>query len=270
MSVAATPRVRLVCVDVDGTMVGSGGEVLPAVWAAVDAARDAGLEVALCTGRPGFGATRGIAERASPGGWHAFQNGASVVNLASGDRRSARIARETVDLLVGRARATGAVLELYQDDGYVVERGLPIAREHARLLGVPFTPRPFEAMTADPVRAQWVLHEETADAILAQPHPHLEVSPSTSPLVPGALFVNLTPLGVDKGSAVRALAEAHGVALEDVMFVGDGWNDVVAMRLVGWPVAVANAEPEAKDLARTVVGHVDDGGLAEALALAIG
>ena len=51
-----------------------------------------------------------------------------------------------------------------------------------------------------------------------------------------------------------------------------GWSRLARLslrtsrrRLVGWPVAVANAEPEAKDVARTVVGHVDEGGLAEAL-----
>lgn len=269
MNARASTRVRLVCVDVDGTMVGSDGGVPPRVWDAVERARAAGVDVALCTGRPGFGVTRAIAERTAPRGWHAFQNGASVVHLGSGERRSAAIARETVELLVSRARATGAVLELYADDGYVVERDAPIAREHARLLGVPFVTRPYEAMQGPPVRAQWVLFESEADAILAQPHPHLEVSPSTSPLVPGALFVNLTPIGIDKGSAVRHLAAAHGASLDEVMFVGDGWNDVVAMRLVGWPVAMANAEPEAKDVARDVVGHVDDGGLAEAIELAL-
>ncbi len=53
------------------------------------------------------------------------------------------------------------------------------------------------------------------------------------------------------------------------MFVGDAWNDLPALQLVGHPVAMANAEPEAIAIARHVVGHVDDGGLAEALDLAV-
>jgi hydroxymethylpyrimidine pyrophosphatase-like HAD family hydrolase len=87
--------------------------------------------------------------------------------------------------------------------------------------------------------------------------------------MPDLLFVNLTPAGVDKGSAVRTLAAEYGLSLEQVMFVGDGWNDTPALAVVGCPVAMGNAEPEATALARRSVGHVDDGGLAEALVLAV-
>jgi hydroxymethylpyrimidine pyrophosphatase-like HAD family hydrolase len=70
--------IRLVCIDVDGTLLGTGG-VLPRVWAAIDRARAAGLRLALCSGRPAFGNTRALAERVEPRGWHVFQNGASIL-----------------------------------------------------------------------------------------------------------------------------------------------------------------------------------------------
>jgi hydroxymethylpyrimidine pyrophosphatase-like HAD family hydrolase len=41
------------------------------------------------------------------------------------------------------------------------------------------------------------------------------------------------------------------------------------MRLVGHPVAMANAGARVRAMAATVVGHVDDGGLVEALELAL-
>jgi hydroxymethylpyrimidine pyrophosphatase-like HAD family hydrolase len=59
------------------------------------------------------------------------------------------------------------------------------------------------------------------------------------------------------------------MAMGDVMFVGDGWNDAPAMRLVGHPVAMGNAEPEVCALARHIVGDVDAGGLAQAIELAL-
>ena len=119
------------------------------------------------------------------------------------------------------------------------------------------------------MRAQWLLRDEEAEAVLAEPHPGLEVSPSTSPMMPGMRFVNLTPAGIDKSVAVRAVAGEYDVPLADVMYVGDGFNDATAMRAVGFPVAMANAEPEAREAARLAVGHVDDGGLAEAIELAM-
>lgn len=259
---------RLVCIDVDGTLVGSGGVVHPRVWDAVDRARAAGLRLALCSGRPGFGVAREYAERLDADGWHSFQNGASVLNLASGASHSVALSNEVVDMLLERASRFGRVLELYTDSAYAVEQDTPRVRTHAALLGVPFAPRSFASLPRPYVRAQWLLARDVADSVIAEPHPGLELSPSTSPVMQDTVFVNMTPAGVTKATAVRAIALSYGIALEQVMFVGDGDNDVPALRIVGYPVAMANAERAALSAATTVVGHVDDGGLADALTLA--
>ena len=259
---------RLVCIDVDGTLVGSGGVVHPRVWDAVDRARAAGLRLALCSGRPGFGVAREYAERLDADGWHSFQNGASVLHLASGASHSVALSNEVVDMLQERATRFGRVLELYTDSAYAVEQDTPRVRTHAALLGVPFAPRSFASLPRPYVRAQWLLARDVADSVIAEPHPGLELSPSTSPVMPDTVFVNMTPAGVTKATAVRAIALSYGIALDQVMFVGDGDNDVPALRIVGHPVAMANAERAALSVATTVVGHVDDGGLADALTLA--
>lgn len=262
--------IRLVCIDVDGTLVGTSGTVLPQVWSAAERTRASGIRLAICSGRPAFGNTRRYAERLDPAGWHVFQNGASVVNLANGDSLSQPLPRESVSALVDRARASERVFELYTDASYAVESTAPRAREHARLLGVPFEPRRFDSLEGRVVRAQWLLAHDDVQAVLAEPHPALELSPSTSPVMPDTTFVNITRTGVDKASAVREVADAYHVSLDEVMLVGDGLNDVAAMRMVGLPVAMGNAEPQVLEVAKRKVGHVDDGGLVEALEFALG
>ncbi len=81
--------------------------------------------------------------------------------------------------------------------------------------------------------------------------------------------MNLTPQGIDKASAVRTLSKIYGCSLSEVMFVGDGLNDLSAMRIVGTPVAMGNADPAVRAAAKYQVDHVDAGGLADALALAV-
>ena len=262
--------IELLCIDVDGTLVGSSGDVAPEVWAAAARARSRGVRLALCSGRPAFGISRTYAERLDADGWHVFQNGASVVNLATGASRSSPLEPRVVERLVARAREAGRILELYGDSAYAVERTDDRARRHAALLGVPFAPRPFASLAGTIVRAQWLVAREEEAALLAEPHEGLTVSPSVSPVMPDTTFVNLTPVGVDKGSAVRVVAREYGVPLERVMVVGDGANDAAAMRAVGFPVAMGNAEPEVRAVARRAVAHVDEGGLVEAIALAIG
>ena len=261
--------IQLVFTDVDGTLVGSSGTVLPAIWTAAERVRAAGIRMAVCSGRPAFGDARGYATRLEPQGWHVFQNGASVLHLANGRSLSTAIPPASVVALIARARETGRILELYTDSEYAVESTSPRAKVHARLLGVPFTPRPFESLDGTIVRAQWLVELSAEEATVADQTGHLERSSSTSPVMPDTAFINMTAPGVDKARAVRAVATEYEIPLADVMFVGDGNNDLTALQSVGFPVAMANAEPAVRAAARATVGHVDAAGLADAFALAV-
>jgi hydroxymethylpyrimidine pyrophosphatase-like HAD family hydrolase len=53
------------------------------------------------------------------------------------------------------------------------------------------------------------------------------------------------------------------------MMVGDGHNDVPALQIVGYPVAMGNAPDDVADAARHRVAHVDHDGVAEALDRAV-
>jgi Cof subfamily protein (haloacid dehalogenase superfamily) len=260
--------IQLICLDVDGTLVGSSGEVPEAVWAATERLLSHGVRLAICSGRPAFGKTLRYAERLDPDGWHVFQNGASVVHLPGGNTRSRPIAPDVVRALVARSRATGRPLELYGDTAHAVEVDVPRTRRHAELLGIPFVQGDLLTFDAPVVRAQWLLPHDEVDVVLAEPHDGLTLSHSLSPVMPDTSFLNVTPAGVDKGAAVRVVAEEYGVPLDRVMMVGDGANDVPVMRIVGFPVAMGNAEPAALEAARHQVGDVDRGGLLEALDLA--
>ncbi len=56
----------------------------------------------------------------------------------------------------------------------------------------------------------------------------------------------------DKRKALDALVEALGVSPEAIAFMGDDWPDLPIMGAVGYPMAVANAEPEVLRAARFI------------------
>lgn len=259
----------LVCVDVDGTLVGTGNVVLPQVWEGLKAAREAGIHLCICTGRPASGNALEYARQVDPQGWHVFQNGASIVNVATGESRSEALPPELLSELIARSRATGRILETYSDSEYAIEDTSARAVQHAKLLGVPFAPRPIDGLSGPVVRAQWLIPYSEEQQVLSEPHHGLTLHPAGSPVMSDTLFVSITREGVSKGSAIRRIAELYGVPLERVMMVGDGHNDVLAMQEVGYPVAMGNADPQAKAAAKYHVGHVDAGGLLEALELAM-
>lgn len=260
--------VRLVCIDVDGTLIGSSGDVLPSVWEALDEARASGLRLAICSGRPAFGKTYALAKRLDPDGLHVFQNGASILDLGRGASVSEPLPSEAVAQLVARARARSWLLELYSDVAYAFEGDPVRAGRHAALLGVEPPNATFETLAGPLVRAQWVLPESLGNEAVDDDSFGLEVWPAGSPAMPDTAFVSLTAKGVGKASAIARVAKEYGFPLSDVMMVGDGDNDVPAMKVAGRSVAMGNAEASVRSAAQHVVAPVDEGGLVQALALA--
>ncbi|HMN45921.1 MAG TPA: HAD-IIB family hydrolase [Povalibacter sp.] len=260
---------KLVGIDVDGTLVGASGEVPASVWDAAERARAAGIRLVLCSGRPAFGVALDYARRLDATGWHIFQNGASVLDLDSGGSRSTGLFAAARQALIAQSRRTGDVLELYTDRDYATESAVQWAKQHAELLGVPFRPRSFDTLEDAVVRGQWVVGHADVERVVRDAPAELEVAVSSSPLMPDAAFVGMTRAGVNKGTGLRAIAAEYGIDLRDVMYVGDSDNDLSALRIVGHPVAMANASPPVLEAASRVVGHVDDGALAQALQFAI-
>ena len=48
----------------------------------------------------------------------------------------------------------------------------------------------------------------------------------------------------EKAAVLREWAASEGVPLDEIAYLGNDVNDLPAMAIVGWPVAVADARPE--------------------------
>jgi N-acylneuraminate cytidylyltransferase len=59
----------------------------------------------------------------------------------------------------------------------------------------------------------------------------------------------------DKETALRGWAAEQGLDLADIAYLGNDVNDLPALRIVGWPVAVANAHPLVIEAARVVLSR---------------
>ncbi len=77
--------------------------------------------------------------------------------------------------------------------------------------------------------------------------------------------IEVMPCGVDKGIGVRALADALGIPMAQVMTLGDEGNDVPMLRAAGFGVAMANGSAAARAAARYVTDTNDACGFAKAI-----
>lgn len=99
--------------------------------------------------------------------------------------------------------------------------------------------------------------------------PVLILSTETHPVV-GAraakLQVDVRQAVDDKAAALTAWAEGRGIPLSRLAYLGNDVNDLDAMAIVGWPVAVADAQPEVRAAARRVLARRGGDGAVRELA----
>lgn len=57
-------------------------------------------------------------------------------------------------------------------------------------------------------------------------------------------ILDILPPGCSKGVALRRLAERQGIGREEIMAIGDNFNDLEMLEFAGQPVVMANAAPE--------------------------
>ncbi len=84
-----------------------------------------------------------------------------------------------------------------------------------------------------------------------------EICDAVSPQIPELDFVkplpnwvDVVPHGVNKATAIKVLADALHITMDEICAFGDSENDIEMLSCVGYPVVVANASPAAKAAAR--------------------
>jgi hypothetical protein len=78
-------------------------------------------------------------------------------------------------------------------------------------------------------------------------------------------FLNVVPTSASKSGATAELLTGAGISLDDVLSFGDDFVDIDLIRDCGWSVAVENAIPEIKALAKYSTASNDDHGVAMVL-----
>ena len=262
-------RPRLVCLDIDGTLLkwveGSGQtyEQIPdEVHAAVRRARLAGAHVVLASGRSPHGMTPiadllDLPSQSEDPLWIVASNGAVVFRYPP---------LEVVHERTFDARpAVAAVLEHHPDAlvaveergvGYRVNRHFPDGELSGDMIITDL---------ADLVAG------EVSRVIIRDPNASAEDFVKlarglglhgTDYVVGWTAWLDLAPVGVSKASGLAYVASALGVDPADALAIGDGRNDIEMLRWAGRGVAMGQAVEEVRAAADAVTVSVNDDGAA--------
>lgn len=264
-------QIKLVVVDLDGTLVDSRGQISNADKAALAAARVRGIQIALSTGRVVEACRTHIADLSLDGA-HIFFDGALIYNLNQNRSIALQpIEPEILTAAVRFARVNKIYLELYALDRYFVEDINWADAIHREFFGLKSMLVNFDEIVDSEmiIKCELMIHnqDEESKARLFLDHfaGSLRGSVARTPAYPDVRFVNVVNPAVSKGAALVKLAAYLKLDLDQVMAIGDGINDLSLLETAGLAVAMGNASDELKARADFVTSSVDSSGVAFAI-----
>jgi HAD superfamily hydrolase (TIGR01484 family) len=257
--------IRLIATDLDGTLVRSDGTISARTRSALQAAEQAGIGVAVLTGRP-VRWMRQLIDETTHRGVAGCMDGAVLYDLSTG--RVVHADPFTHDQVDNLARLLtgilpGVAIACERIDGCVRDpRYLPageIARD-AQLSSL-------REMTTKPVVKLLARHSalglpKAAAVVLEALRGAAYAAVVPSPGM-GTPYLAMSPVGITKRSAlVRLARDYHHADSSEVVAFGDMINDLPMLEWAGIGVAVANADPEVLRRADEVTGRNDEDGVA--------
>lgn len=267
--------IRLVAIDVDGTLLDPEGGIRPRVEKAVKETLATGCQIVLATGRRVQSA--GPIARRLGISTLILQDGAVVYDLDSASARyertlDSRLLRQAVALVRGAGLPT-VLFESPSGGGRIFASPIEMDNpETAGFLGqrdevcrLPIE-RLAEVARVASVAGMGGRLEIDRLTEAARQVAHLQAvrwTPSSAGYRTDVL--GLTAPNISKGNALRWLAEQSGLAPEVTLAIGDYENDVDMVARAGIGIAMGNAIPSVKSVAREVVADNQNDGVAEAL-----
>jgi Cof subfamily protein (haloacid dehalogenase superfamily) len=256
---------KMVCLDVDGTLVDHDGHMHDEVR---DAARDvvaAGHHVLIATGRS-LGATLPIIELIGlEEGYSVSSNGGVTLRLSSSLTDGYEVIdRRTFDpapaLRALRHRLPNAKYAVEDDQG----RFLSTERFQDMSFGVVAEGVTFEEMMEASATRLVVFSTDSSTEEFGEAVESIGLQGVTYS-VGWSAWLDIAAAGVSKASGLEALRDRLGVHIDDTVAVGDGRNDIEMLAWAARGVAMGQAPPEVRKVADEVTGHVDENGAAAVL-----
>ena len=259
--------IRLIALDLDGTLLGPDRQVTAADGEAVAAARERGVHIVLATSR-WYGIAQRTARRLELPAPLICHNGAHIREPHDGPellhlRIAPEVAREIAAFCDERGFETMTTVDgiTYlrvpweaQIDPERLPKDMRVARTHAEFVTGPVTG--IHVFNDDAVQAVIDSFAEQYDGVLSFP---VGLSETFQP------YLTITAAGADKGRALRLVCQHLGVPLQEAMAVGDAAPDVPMFAVAGLGVAMGNAPPEVQAEAGAVAPSNAEGGVAWAI-----
>ncbi len=240
-------QIKMIITDIDDTLVDDDLQVSERTIEVVRMAQEMGVYFVLASGRP-TEAIYDVAAKMQLDRNKSFivsYNGAVIIDLKDDSViYENKLPMETALSLLKISREEGVFFHTYQDGVILTEQD----NEYTDIEG-DITGLRIKTVNSIPTHLKGdvvkVLMLEEPDKLKAAEKRIKErLGDSLSVYISKPYFLEFMNRGIDKGAALNRLTEYVGIGRENVMAVGDSYNDLAMIVNAGIGVAVSNAKPD--------------------------
>jgi Cof subfamily protein (haloacid dehalogenase superfamily) len=262
--------VRLIALDLDGTLFGDDLVISERMRAAIRLAQESGALVTIATGRM-FRSARQIAADLKIHEYLICYQGAMIAHSETGDIPYHKtIPLDQAHAVIDETNRRNLHLNLYLNDSIYVARINEEAEYYSRInMGLPLNEVGDLGLWldsqagAEPTKLVIVTDQDQTDTTLelftGLYGEQLQVTKSHP------RFTEFTNAECSKGRALAFLADYHSIPRDDVMAIGDGHNDLDMIAWAGYGVAMSNSPQSVLSAARIITGTLREDGAAQVI-----
>lgn len=260
--------IRLIALDIDGTIIGDDHEVAERTTAAVRRAMELDVAVSLVTGRMVSSAMRFAVDLGLTGPIVGYQGGLIRAMPLPDSRRLGKLLMHTplpadaARSILEWTRARGLDPHVNHLERFILRADDPKADDYSAFMGANAELVPDLLQAIDhPVTKVLAVGEPPIPTEVA-PLARVEFAGRADVTISHPRFLEFVAPGVSKGRAVRWLARRLRIPLAATLAIGDQWNDLEMLAEVGHGTAMPTAPAEVRAAARYVAPPLEADGAA--------
>ncbi len=257
----------LLVVDIDGTVVNSQRELTDRTRKAIIEVQKRGVKVAIASGRPTYG-VKPLADKlelAKYGGYILSNNGGAIIDVVTNEAiHMVQMPMELIPDLYRELKDANCAI-IFHDNEYVcsedTDHEYVQSEAHLNKMKLRKVDNFVEAITKPIVKCLGCGDVEAIKELEERLSAKYEGVLSIFRSEP--YFLEIVPIGIDKGASIGMLLEHMGSSRERAIAFGDGFNDLTMIDFVGTGVAMSNAQQAVKDVAQAITKSNDEDGVAD-------
>lgn len=259
-------KYKLLVLDLDGTLTNTRKEVTEHTRTTLIKAQEQGLKIVLASGRPTYGIAplANLLQLDKYEGYVLSYNGGEIIDWKTGELLYKNLLDpEVLPYLYQCANDNHFaivtydgeyVLTEYPDDEYVLKEALLNVMKIKKVDN-------FLKAVQHPIAKCLIVGEPTRLAVLEKGmYNHLHDRMGVFRSEP--YFLELVPKGIDKAQSLAVLLKEIGMTKDEMIAVGDGFNDLSMIKYAGLGVAMSNAQEVVKENADFITLSNEEDGVA--------